>query len=87
MRERADAQLDRIDKLKPGQGSVDAFLFGEGDLDGGKLGAALEYEHRLNEAFSAFGKGSLGYHYGNRPGIPDSSRLGWDVLAGVRGRF
>ena len=81
MRDAASKTLDSIDKLNPGTGSLDAYLFGRGDLTEGELGAGVEYRHRVNTNWSMFGNGSLGYQYGTNSG------LGYSVRAGIRGVF
>lgn len=81
MRDQATAVLDRVDELNVGQGMLEAYLYGRGDLGSGELGGALEYGHRLSPAWSAMLRGSLGYGWGVAPG------LSWSALAGLRGTF
>ncbi len=81
MRDTARAKLDRIDKLRVKQGMLEAFVFGRGDLHGGSAGAALDYGHRISENFSAFARGEVGPHWGDKTG------LGWETTMGIRGRF
>lgn len=80
MRDASD-ELDRIDKLKPGQGMLEAFLFGRGDLVNGMGGAAVEYGHRLNRSTSLFARAEAGYRYGLDPGF------GYNATVGGRWRF
>jgi len=81
MREEVDAGLDRVDALPVGRGFLDAYLYGQGDMRSGQLGAALGYSHRVSEHVSVFADGSLWHDWGERTG------LGWRALAGVRGKF
>lgn len=81
MRDLARTELDRIDKLKPGQGMLEAFLFGRGDLVNGIGGAALDYGHRVAENGSVFGRAEAGYRYG------ENSGLGYNATFGGRWRF
>ena len=81
MRDAAREHFDRIDALKPGSGSLEALLFGRGTAAGGGVGAGLYYDHRLSTSWGAFAEAEIGYHWGDRTG------LGWQALAGVRGRW
>ena len=54
MRDLARMELDRIDKLKPGQGMLEALAFARGDLEAGMFGGALEYGHRVTRRASLF---------------------------------
>ncbi len=81
MRQEATRQLDRIDRLRVGQGMLEAFAFGRGDFVNGIAGGALDYSHRLSTSLSAFGRGEVGYNWGERQG------LSWEAMAGVRGRW
>lgn len=81
MRDLARTELDRIDKLKPGQGMLEAFLFGRGDLVNGMGGGALEYGHRLNLNTSLFARAEAGYRYGADSGF------GYNATVGGRWRF
>lgn len=60
---------------------IEAFAFGRGDLDGGMLGGAVEYGHRVTEDLSIFGRGELGYRYGADRG------LAWEALLGGKLMF
>lgn len=80
MRQEATRQLDRIDLLKPGQGQLDAHLFGRGDLTSGQIGGALDYGHRISDEWSAFANAEIGYGYGQDHGLM------WQALTGVRWR-
>jgi hypothetical protein len=81
MRDTARAELDRVESLKVGQGMLEAYAFGRGDLSDGVAGAALDYGHRLSRSLSVFGHAEAGYRWG------DSKGLGWEAMAGVRGRW
>lgn len=81
MRQQVSNRLDLIDDYEPGTGSLDAFLYGEGDLDNGSFGLGIDYNHRWTGSLSGFLGGQAGYHYG------DQSGLGFSVMAGVRGTF
>ena len=81
MRDLARAELDRIDELAVGDGLLEAFAFGRGDLRSGMLGGAMEYGHRVTEGLSIFGRGELGYRYGHDRG------LAWAAVLGGRLRF
>lgn len=81
MREAARTELDRVDELRVGQGMLEAYAFGRGSLSAGTVGGALDYSHRLSEGLSTFAHGELGYSYGDRAG------LGFEALAGLRGRW
>lgn len=81
MREAAREELDRIDKLDPGQGQLDAYLFGTGDLNAGLVGGGLDYSHRLSNSWSALVRGTAGYRYGDEYGMQ------FDALAAIRGRL
>ncbi len=77
MRDLARAELDRIDKLNPGQGMLEAFLFMRGDLVNGMGGAAVEYGHKLTAQDSLFGRAEAGYRYGADAGFGYSATAGW----------
>lgn len=77
MRDVASKELDRIDGLKSGQGMLEAFLFGRGDLHDGMGGGAVEYGHRLNKRDSIFGRAEAGYRYGADPGFGYGVHAGW----------
>ena len=81
MRDLARVELDRIDKLRPGQGMLEAFGFLRGDLVNGFGGGAVEYGHRLSESTSLFGRAEAGYRYGVNPGLE------YNAVAGGRWRF
>lgn len=83
MRNEVTKELDRIDKLTSGSGSLEAFAFANwSELDRGSVGGALEYGHRLSPAWSAFARGEINYLYGDdRPG------LGYAALLGMRWRW
>jgi hypothetical protein len=78
MRSEAKAELDRIDQLRAGQGALEAYAGLRGDLTRGWAGGGLQYSHRLNSSSSVFGRGSIGYEYG------DEYRLTYDALMGFR---
>lgn len=78
MREAAQ-ELDRIDKLEPGRGQLDAFGFAVGDLDSGRIGVGVEYGHRITERLSAIARGTAGYSYG--------AERGFDYDAVIAGRW
>ncbi len=81
MRRDVSDHLDAIDKLEPGTGHFNAFVFGAGDVRAGSFGLGLDYAHRLNSDWSAFAAAEAGYYYG------DTSGLGFNVRAGLRGTF
>ena len=81
MRQEATRQLDRIDRMKVGQGMLEAFVFGRGDLESGMLGGAVEYGHRITGQTSLFSRAEAGYRYGIDPG------LGYNATFGGRWRF
>ena len=82
MRDMANSELDRIDRLRVGQGMLEAYAFGRGDLyGGGEIGGALEYGHRVTHGLSLYGGGEIGYRYGLDSG------LGWQALLGARWRL
>ena len=78
MRGTARTDLDRIEKLKAGQGMLGAFAFGRGDLSRGVAGLGLEYGHRISDRWSAVARGELGYRYG------EASAIEYNGLAAVR---
>ena len=81
MRDLANSELDQIDRLRVGQGMLEAYAFGRGDLRSGMLGGALEYGHRVTPELSLFGRGEIGWRYGLDRG------LGWQALLGARWRL
>ena len=81
MRDDIAAGLDKADKLDVGAGSLDAFMWGRGDLDSGAAGVGVDYSHRISEMLSAFAQGQAGYRYGVAPGVEFSA------LGGLRWRF
>lgn len=81
MRETTREELERIERLKPGTGALNAYLFGRGTLDSGAIGGGLDYSHRVNESLSAFAKAEAGYSYG------DEREAFYEGLAGLRLRF
>jgi hypothetical protein len=52
-----------------------------GDLDSGKAGVGLDYEHRLTEKWSAFGEAGFWKNWGI------SSQLEYEAIFGTRVRF
>ena len=76
MRDSARIELDRIDALKPGTGLLEAYAGVRGNLMGGLLGGFVEYGHRVTPSLSIFGRGSVGYRYGNTRGLEYSGELG-----------
>lgn len=80
MRQEATRQLDRIDLLDVGQGQLDAYAFGRGDLNSGQVGGVLDYGHRLSEEWSAFADAKIGYGYGREHGLM------YEALTGIRWR-
>lgn len=70
-----------MDRLNPGQGRLDSYLFGVGGLTEGMAGAGLQYGHRISDSWSAYLGGRLGYRYGHQRG------LGYEAKAGLRGTW
>lgn len=81
MRKGIGEELDRIDKLQPGQGMIDVFGFATGDLSRGSMGAGAVYGHRISKSLSAFAEAEAGYYYG------ETNKLGYEARAGFRGRW
>lgn len=71
-------RLDRVDGLPVGSGRLDALIFGEP----GMVGGAVDYEHRVAESVSLFGRGHAGVIRGVSGWDPD-----WGVLTGLRYRW
>lgn len=80
-RDEAKAELDRVDRMKPGSGRVDLFGFGRGTFGSGVAGGGVDYEHRLTRGWSAFARGELGYGWGESRGGQ------WKALGGLRWTF
>jgi hypothetical protein len=78
MRQEVALELDRIDKLRAGTGALEAYAGLRGDLTQGWAGGGLQYSHKLNSSSSVFGRGTIGYEYG------DEYRLTYDALMGYR---
>lgn len=81
MRGEARKELDRIERLKPGQGVLEAYGYGRGGLDFGQVGGGVDYSHRVTDDLSAFLRGEAGYQYGAESG------LHYSALGGLRLRF
>ncbi len=75
---RISENLNQVDSLGPGSGTLDAGLFLDGDLFGGEFGGGLNYKHRVSDNFSLFGRGTVGYGWGDRGG------LGYTAIGGLR---
>lgn len=82
MRDAARESLSRIDSLRPGQGMLDAYLYGRGTLGRGSAGAGVDYSHRISESLSAFAQAEAGYQWDD-----ETSGLAWQALTGVRWRW
>lgn len=74
-------RLDATDKLEPGRGQLDLGAYVRGIGDTGIAGGQLEYQHRTSQRTSIFGRGSVGYGWGQ------SSGIGYEATAGLRMRF
>lgn len=79
MRRDISDRLDSVDSLKPGTGSLDAFIFGTGGIRSGSLGLGLDVEYKFNSGISAFAEAEAAYQYGQNAG------LGFNLQAGIRG--
>jgi hypothetical protein len=76
MRQEVTRTLDRIDALRPGSGLLEAFVFADGTLQGGKIGGAIDYSQRVSDSLSAFANASMGYRYGDSSGIEYRGLIG-----------
>lgn len=56
---------------------MDLFAFGERRGDDVRVGAGVDYSHRLSEMWSAIVRAELGYE----------DELQWRALVGIRGRW
>ena len=74
-------RLDQVEKLAPRRGKLDLGAYVRGTRAGGNAGGMLDYEHRVSPSAVLFGTGSLGYGYGQTPG------LNYETQAGLRVRW